>query len=250
MPIKLLVLTRRQPGQSRLEHFKTLQHRHADFLARQPAGAGRQVQNHSLDTDSGITNHGGASQVQGWDAVVELEFDSFQHLVAAMAGAAVPAIADEFSNIMLVETEELDVAVPTAKQLPGSNSVGRGSSCGFTVWQFIMREDDVYPEDFRRMWRIAHQAALHSVPEAGEKLRRCVLNWRSRLSDNDGPMRQRLRIAEPMVFDLVVVHGYQTAQQAEVFLRYDQAFRGDFAGFADWPRSKSLLTREIIVSNG
>ena len=115
------------------------------------------------------------------------------------------------------------------------------------VMQYIMRDDDVFPEDYHKYWRQAHEQALAQAPCAREQLRRCLASRRSRANDNDGAARKHFKMVDPPVYDLVVSLWFDTMEQAGAFRQYNEALQAFPKKFADWSRSFYLYVRPIAI---
>ena len=62
----------------------------------------------------------------------------------------------------MAEEEEFPVPNPLTTSNPG---LGIVKSVGaFKVLQYIMRDEEVYPEDYYQYWREAHEAAMANLP--------------------------------------------------------------------------------------
>ena len=145
----------------------------------------------------------------------------------------------------MAEEEEVPVPRPLGAFNPGLGIVeGVGA---LKVLHFVMRDDDIYPEDYAAMWRSAHDLALEKAPYARDQLRRCVVNRRSRANDNDGAARKHFRMVDPPVYDMVVSHWYDTMEQAGAFRQYLDALQRATPKFANWSKSFFLYTREVVV---
>ena len=111
--------------------------------------------------------------------------------------------ADEPTNIIVMAEEvELPVAEPHAG-LQSGPGLSRAHGA-LKVMQFIMRRPDVFPQDFHRLWRRAHDEALAASPYANDMFRKIVVSKRSRVNDNDAAARAHFKMVDPPVYDLVV----------------------------------------------
>lgn len=253
MPIKLMAASRRRPGLTRAEYQRYLEFYHGTIARRDRMRINTYIQNHVIDGAFGTLADETHRQVAERDAVVELCFDNFQDMMATLEPATPSAasqdgkfFADECTNIIVMAEEE---EVPVTNPLPAFNpGLGIVSGVGgLKVLQFIMRDDTVYREDYYQHWREAHEEALAKAPYAREQLRRCVMNKRSRINDNDGAARKHFKMVDPPVFDMVVSLWFDTIEQAGAFRQYNDALQASSRRFADWSRSFYLYTKQIVV---
>lgn len=253
MPIKLMAASRRRPGITRTEYQRYIEFYHGTIARRERFKISSYIQNHVIDGAFGVLADETHQQVADRDAVVELCFDSFQDMMSTLEPATPSAasqdgkfFADECTNIIVMAEEE---EVPVPSPLPAFNP-GLGIVTGvgaLKVLQFIMRDDAVYREDYYQYWREAHAEALDKAPYAREQLRRCVMNKRCRINDNDGAARKHFKMVDPPVFDLVVSHWFDTIEQAGAFRQYHEALQASSRKFANWSRSFYLYTRQIVI---
>lgn len=254
MPIKLMAASRRRPGLTRSDYLRYLEHIHGTIARRERFKIVSYIQNHVIDGAFGVLSDSSHQQkVVDRDAVVELSFDNFRDMLATLEPATPSAasqdgkfFADESNNIIVMAEEEaLAVPTPLATFNPGLGIVqGVG---GLKVLQYIMRDEEVYPEDYRKYWRAAHEQALEKTPYARQQLRRCVANWRSRVNDNDGAARKHFKMVDPPVFDLVVSLWFDTMEQAGAFRQYNEALQSYPHTFADWSKSFYLYVKEVAI---
>jgi hypothetical protein len=254
MPIKLMAASRRRPGLTRAEYQRYLEFVHGTIARRERFKIDAYIQNHVIDGAFGVlsdSNH--RQKVVDRDAVVELYFNNFREMLETLEPATPSAasqdgkfFADECTNIIVMaEEEEIPVPYPLSEYNPGLGIVeGVGA---LKVMQYIMRDDEVFPEDYRLYWRQAHEHALEQTPYAREQLRRCVANWRSRVNDNDGAARKHFKMVDPPVFDLVVSHWFDSMEQAGAFRQYNEALQSFPNTFADWSRSFYLYVKQIVI---
>lgn len=253
MPIKLMAASRRRPGLTRAEYQRYIEFYHGTIARQDRMRINSYVQNHVIDGAFGTLADATHRQVADRDAVVELCFDNFQDMMATLEPATPSAasqdgkfFADECTNIIVMAEEE---EVPVASPLPAFNpGLGIVSGVGgLKVLQFIMRDPAVYREDYYQHWREAHEAALEKAPYAREQLRRCVVNKRCRINDNDGAARKHFKMVDPPVFDMVVSLWFDTLEQAGAFRQYNEALQASTRPFADWSRSFYLYTKQIVI---
>jgi len=228
MPIKLMAASRRRPGLTRAEYQRYLEFYHGTIARQQRFKINSYIQNHVIDGAFGALADATHQQVAERDAVVELSFDNFRDMMETLEPATPSAasqdgkfFADECTNIIVMAEEE---EIPVANPIPAFNP-GLGIVAGvgaLKVLHYIMRDDEVYREDYYQYWREAHEEALEKAPYAREQLRRCVANRRCRTNDNDGAARKHFKMVDPPVFDLVVSHWYDTmrAPSANMSRRY------------------------------
>lgn len=253
MAIKLMAASRRRPGLTRAEYQRYLEFYHGTIARRERFRIQSYVQNHVIDGAFGVLTDETHRQVADRDAVVELSFDNFPDMLATLEPATPSAasqdgrfFADECTNvIVMAEETEIPVANPVPAFNPGLGIVGGVGA--LKVLQFIMRDEDVYPEDYWATWRQAHEQALERAPYAREQLRRCVANRRCRINDNDGAARKHFKMVDPPVYDLVVAHWFDSMEQVGAFRQYNDALQSSSRSFADWSRSFYLYTRQVVI---
>lgn len=254
MPIKLMAASRRRPGLTRAEYQRYLEFVHGTIARQERLKILSYIQNHVIDGAFGVLSDSFHQQkVVNRDAVVELSFENFRDMLETLEPAVPSAasqdgkfFAEECNNIIVMaEEEEIPVANPLATFNPGLGIVeGVGA---LKVMQYIMRDDEIYPEDYQMHWRKAHEYAMENAPYAREQLRRCVANWRSRANDNDGAARKHFKMVDPPVFDLVVSFWFDTMEQAGAFHQYNEALKAYDKKFADWSRSFYLYVKQIVI---
>ncbi len=258
MAFKLMAASRRRPGLTRADYQRYLEFYHGSIARLERFRIRSYVQNHVIDGAFGVLADATHQQVADRDAVVELCFDNFRDALATLepdsSAMATPSLAaqdgkffaDERTNIIVMsEEEEIPVATPLTQFNPGLGVIkGVGA---LKVLHYIMRADDVYPEDYILAWRAAHERALDNAPYAREQLRRCVMNKRSRMNDNDGAARKHFKMVDPPVYDMVVTHWFDTIEQAGAFRQYLDALQKDPTPFANWSKSFFLYTKEIVI---
>ena len=254
MPIKLMAASRRRPGLTRADYYRYLEHIHGTIARNERLKIASYVQNHVIDGAFGVladSTH--QQQVSDREAVVEIYFDNFPDMLRTLEPATPSAasqdgqfFADERNNIIVMaEEEEIPVPNPLPRFNPGLgivNSVG-----AFKVLQYVMRDDEVFREDYYKRWREAHESALEKAPYAREQMRRCVANKRCRINDNDAAARKHFRMVDPPVFDLVVSLWFDTAEQAGAFRQYNDALQAYREPFANWSKSFFLYTRVVPI---
>ena len=253
MPIKLMAASRRRPGLTRADYQRYLEFYHGSIARQERFKIDSYVQNHVIDGAFGSLADATHQQIPERDAVVELYFDNFRDMMATLEPAVPSAasqdgrfFADECTNIIVMaEEEEIPVPTPLTRFNPGLGIVsGVGA---LKVLHYVMRDDGVYREDYYALWREAHEAALQAAPYARDQLRRCVMNRRSRINDNDGAARKHFKMVDPPVYDLVASHWFDTFEQAGAFRQYLEALQAFPAPFANWSKSFHLYTRQIVI---
>ena len=255
MPIKLMAVSRRRPGLTRAEYFRYIEHYHGTVARLERFKIDRYIQNHVLDGAFGVlsdTEH--HNKVADRDGVVELHFSEFRDMLATLEPEGVTQsranqdgrfFADEPTNIIVMAEEtELPVANPRPKFNPGLGEPGVGA---LKVMQFIMRKPDVFPNDFDKLWRQAHDEALAASPYAQEQFRKIVVSRRSRVNDNDAAARAHFRMVDPPVYDMVVSFWLDSIEQAGAFRQYVAALQETPLEFADWSESFYLYVRQVRI---
>lgn len=253
MPIKLIAASRKRPGLTRAEYQRYIEFYHGTIARDNRYKITSYIQNHVIDGAFGVLADATHQQVADRDAVVELCFDNFPDMMSTLEPATPSAasadgkyFADECTNVIVMAEEE---EVPVDNPIPAFNpGLGIVSGVGaLKVLQFIMRDDDVYREDYYQYWREAHKEALEKAPYAREQLRRCVMNKRCRINDNDGAARAHFKMVDPPVFDMVVTHWFDTIEQAGAFRQYNEALQNSSKKFANWSKSFFLYTKQIVI---
>ena len=189
------------------------------------------------------------------DGVVELYFKNFRDMMATLEPAEPSEasddgkfFADEANSItVMAEDEEIPVANPLPQFNPGLGIVQGVGAC--KVMFFIMRDKDIFPEDFHDTWRKAHDYALEKAPYCQEQLRRCVASRRCRINDNDAAARAHFKMVNPPRYDLVVSMYFDTMEQVGAFRQYFDAITKYDKKFADWSQSFFLYVKQINVVN-
>ena len=256
MPIKMMAASRKRPGLTRAEYFRYIEHYHGTIAREEPSRIVSYIQNHVIDGAFGVITDRAHQQVAERDCVVELYFENFRDMISALdispdgqqSAAAQDGkfFADEPNNIVLMaEEEEVPVPTPMPAFNPGQGLVdGVGA---VKVLRYVMRDDEVFREDYYKYWREAHDAAMEKTPHMRAHLRRCVMNKRCRLSDNDAEARRHFGMVDMPVYDLVVSYFLDTMEHVLAFRDYDEAVRAYPKKFADWSRSFFLYTRPIPI---
>ncbi len=253
MPIKLMAASRRRPGLTRAEYQRYLEFYHGTIARRERLKIESYIQNHVVDGAFGTLDDETHAQVADRDAVVELSFATFRDMLETLEPATPSAasqdgkfFADERSNIIVMaEEEEMPVPTPLPAFNPGLGLVtGVGA---LKVLLYVMRDDDVFREDYHRYFREAHAFAMERAPYAREQMRRCVLNNRCRANDNDAAARKHFKMVDPPVYDLVVSQWYDTMEHAGAFRQYYEALRSFPRRFANWSKSFYLYTRQVPI---
>lgn len=253
MPIKLMAASRRRPGLTRAEYFRYLEHYHGTIARNERFKISSYIQNHVIDGSFGVLSDATHQQVSDRDGVVELYFDNFPEMLETLEPVVPSAasqdgqfFADECNNvIVMAEEEEIPVANPKPSFNPGLGIVGGVGS--LKVLQFIMRADEVYREDYYKLWREAHDAALETAPQAREQMRRCVASKRCRINDNDAAARKHFKMVDPPVYDMVVSTWFDTLEQAGAFRQYNEALQAYPKNFANWSKTFFLYTRPVPI---
>jgi hypothetical protein len=253
MPIKLMAASRRRPGLTRAEYFRYIEYYHGTIARQERFKISSYIQNHVIDGAFGALSDRTHQQVSDREAVVELVFENFQDMLATLEPAVPSAaskdgkfFADEPTNIIVMaEEEEIPVPNPMTVFNPG---LGIVQSVGaLKVLQYIMRDDEVYREDYYQLWREAHDAAMAKSPYASEQMRRCVMNKRCRVNDNDGAARKHFQMVDPPVFDMIVSFWFDSMEQAGAFRQYNEALQAYPKKFANWSKSFFLYTRQVPI---
>ncbi len=253
MPIKLMAASRRRPGLTRAEYFRYIEHYHGTIAREERFKISSYIQNHVIDGAFGVLSDATHQQVSDRECVVELYFENFPDMLATLEPATPSAasqdgkfFADERTNVIVMAEEE---EIPVPNPLTTFNAgLGIVRSVGaLKVLQYIMRDDEVYREDYYQFWREAHAYAMEKAPYAREQMRRCVMNKRCRINDNDAAARKHFKMVDPPVYDLVVSTWFDTMEQAGAFRQYNEAVRSYATKFADWSRSFFLYTRQVPI---
>ena len=96
--------------------------------------------------------------------------------------------------------------------------------------QYIMRRPDVFPNDYYRLWRQAHDEALAASRRTRRSMfRKIVVSKRSRVNDNDAAARAHFRMVDPPVYDMVVSFWLDSMEQAGAFRQYVDAMQDSAA---------------------
>jgi len=255
VPIKLMAASRRRPGLTRAEYFRYIEHYHGTVARLERFKIDRYIQNHVIDGAFGVlsdTSH--KNKTTDREAVVELHFSCFRDMLDTLDPQGVEQsranqdgrfFADEPTNILVMAEEiELPVANPTPQFNPGLGEPNQGA---LKVMHYIMRQPDVFPNDYYRLWRQAHDEALAKAPYANEMFRRIVVSKRSRVNDNDAEARAHFRMVDPPVYDMVVSFWLDSMEQAGAFRQYFEALRESPYDFADWSESFFLYVRQVRI---
>lgn len=254
MPIKLMAASRRRPGLTRADYQRYMEFVHGTIARKERFKIDSYIQNHVIDSAFGLLSDPDyVPKVANRDGVVELSFNSFRDMIETLEPEE-PSIASQdgkfFANeptnvICMVEEEEIPVPNPLPEFNPGLGVVdGVGA---LKVLLYIMRHEDVYPEDYYKYFREAHESALEKAQYAREQLRRCVANIRSRLNDNDAEARAHFKMVDPPVYELVVSQWYDTIEKAGAFRQYLEALQTFPKKFANWSESFYLYTKQIVI---
>jgi hypothetical protein len=253
MPIKLMAASRRRPGLTRAEYFRYIEYYHGTIARQERFKIDTYIQNHVIDGAFGVLSDPAHQQLSDRDCVVELTFNTFPEMIETLEPVTPSAasqdgkfFADEANNvIVMAEEEEIPVPNPLTTFNPG---LGIVKSVGaLKVLQYIMRDDEVFREDYYRYWREAHEAAMEKSPYAREQMRRCVMNKRCRINDNDGAARKHFKMIDPPVYDLVVSMWFDTIEQVGAFRQYNEALQAYPRKFANWSKSFFLYVRQVPI---
>lgn len=253
MPIKLMAASRRRPGLTRAEYFRYIEHYHGTIAREERFKIVAYIQNHVIDGAFGVLSDRTHQQVSDRECVVELSFNNFPDMLATLEPAQPSKaaqdgkfFADEPTNIIVMaEEEEVPVPTPLTTFNPG---LGVVKSVGaLKVLQYIMRDDEVYREDYYKYWQAAHDAAMEKAPYAREQMRRCVANKRCRINDNDAAARKHFGMVDMPVYDLVVSMWFDSMEQAGAFRQYNEALQAYPRKFANWSKSFYLYTRQVPI---
>jgi hypothetical protein len=255
VPIKLIAASRRRPGLTRAEYFRYVEHYHGTVARMERFKIDRYIQNHVIDGAFGVlTDPSHKNKAVDREGVVELHFSEFRDMLATLEPRGVTQsranqdgkfFADEPTNIIVMAEEvELPVPSPRPKFNPGLGEPGHGA---VKVMQYIMRKPEVFPQDYYRLWRQAHDEAMVKSPYAREMFRKVVMNKRSRVNDNDAAARAHFRMVDPPVYDLVVSITLDSMEQVGAFRQYIDALLESGLDFADWSESFFLYTRPVRI---
>nr|WP_320131447.1 EthD domain-containing protein [uncultured Holophaga sp.] len=255
MPIKLMAASRKRPGLTRAEYQRYIEFYHGTIARQERLKIDTYIQNHVIDGAWGVlSDPDHQNKVVDRDAVVELSFKCFRDMMETLEPAVPSAasadgqyFANESTNIIVMaEEEEIPVASPIPAFNPGLGIVkGVGA---LKVLQYIMRDENTYPEDYRMYWRQAHEAAAAASPYYQEQCRRVQANWRCRANDNDGAARKHFKMVDPPVYDLVVAHWFDTMEQVGAFRQYVETLqKAEGPTYAHWSQSFFLYTKQIVI---
>jgi hypothetical protein len=258
VPIKLMAASRRRPGLTRAEYFRYIEHYHGTVARLEPFKITRYIQNHVTDGAFGVlSDRAHKNKASDREAVVELSFNTFPDLIATLEPKGVEQsranvdgqfFADEPTNIIVMAEE---VELPVANSMPTFNpGLGEPGNGAVKVLHYIMRRPEVFPQDYYRLWRRAHDEAMAKSPYAQDMFRKIVMNKRSRVNDNDAAARAHFKMVDPPVYDLVVGITLDSMEQVGAFRQYVQAIQETTLEFADWSESFFLYTRPVrIIDN-
>jgi hypothetical protein len=255
VPIKLMAVSRRRPGLTRAEYFRYIEHYHGTVARIERFKIDRYIQNHVIDGAFGVlsdTSH--KNKAVDREGVVELYFSNFRDMLDTLEPQGVEQsranqdgkfFADEPTNIIVMAEEvELPVPHPRPKFNPGLGEPGCGA---VRVLHYIMRKPEVFPNDYYRLWRQAHDEAMAKSPYAQEMFRKVVLSKRSRVNDNDAAARAHFRMVDPPVYDMVVSITLDSMEQVGAFRQYLEAMLESTLDFADWSESFFLYVRPVRI---
>ncbi len=255
MPIKLMAASRRRPGLTRAEYFRYIEHYHGTVARLERFKIDRYIQNHVIDGAFGVlsdTSH--KNKAVDREGVVELYFSEFRDMIDTLEPQGVEQsranqdgkfFADEPTNIIVMAEEvKLPVPNPRPRFNPGLGEAGCGA---VKVLHYIMRKPEVFPNDYYRLWRQAHDEAMAKSPYAREMFRRVILSKRSRVNDNDAAARAHFRMIDPPVYDMVVSITLDSMEQVGAFRQYLEAMLESPLDFADWSESFFLYVRPVRI---
>ena len=254
MPIKLMAASRRRPGLTRADYQRYIEFIHGSIARKERLKIDSYIQNHVIDGAYGLLSDSDYKQkVVNRDGVVELSFKNFKDMLATLEPEEVSDasqdgqfFANEPNNIIcMVEEEEIPVPTPLTSFNPGLGVID--SVGALKVLLYIMRDEDVYPEDYYQYFREAHEAALEKAPYAKDQMRRCVLNKRSRVNDNDAEARAHFKMVDPPVYEMIIAQWYDTIEQAGAFRQYLEALQSYPKKWANWSESFFLYTKQIVI---
>jgi len=253
MPIKLMAASRRRPGLTRAEYFRYIEYYHGTIARQERFKIDTYMQNHVIDGAFGVLADRAHQQIADRECVVELTFNTFPEMIETLEPAT-PSdasqdgkfFADEPNNVIVMAEEE---EIPVPNPLTTFNAgLGIVKSVGaLKVMQYIMRDEEVFLEDYYQYWREAHAAAIEKSGYAKEQMRRCVMNKRCRINDNDGAARKHFRMVDPPVYDLVVSMWFDTIEQVGAFRQYNEALQAYPKKFANWSKSFFLYVRQVPI---
>ncbi len=255
MPIKLVAASRRRPGLTRADYFRYIEHYHGTVARVERFKIDRYIQNHVIDGAFGVLSDSShKNKTSDREGVVEIYFSEFRDMLDTLEPQGVAQsranqdgkfFADEPTNIIVMAEEvELPVANPMPKFNPG---LGEPYCGGVKILQYIMRKPEVFPNDYYKLWRKAHDEAMVKSPYAQDMFRRIVMNKRSRLNDNDAAARAHFRMVDPPVYDMVVSITVDSMEQVGAFRQYFDALLESPYDFADWSESFFLYTRPVRI---
>jgi hypothetical protein len=253
MPIKLMAVSRRRSGLTRAEYFQRMERYLAGLVCEEDSKIAMCVENQVLDGAFGTPADSSRHEVTERDGVIEIFFNNFRDMMFTLNPAKKQQVelngksfTDEPSNLVMLAEEE-EISVENAQpNFPGRCDFVHAAGV-FKVIQYIRRDEEVFPEDFYRRWRRAHQAAFDRSSFAQERMRRVVASRRSRISDNEEAARKLYGLPEMPVYDLAVSMWFDTAEDAGAFRQYNKALHGTTTRFADWSQSFFLYTRSVPI---
>ncbi|MCD7898098.1 MAG: EthD domain-containing protein [Planctomycetaceae bacterium] len=251
--LKMMAASRRRPGLTKADYQRYIEFYHGGISRLDRMKIRAYIQNHVIDSAFGTLADPTYEILANRDAVVELFFDTFRDMITTLEPAEPgPAsddgkfFADEPNSVtVMAEEEEIPVSHPLPSFNPGLGLIKNVGA--LKVMHYIMRDPDVYVEDFHKYWREAHNAALEKSSYAASQLRRCVANKRSRLNENDEAARKHFKMVNPPIYDLVACHWYDSMEQAGAFREYVDILQYSTRTFADWSKSFFLYTKQIVI---
>ena len=258
MAITLFAASRRRPGLTRAEYYRYIERYHGTVARLEPFEIAKYIQNHVIDGAFGqVTDKKHRCKTQDREAVVELHFNNFPGLIASLdtegnepsrAATDGKFFADEPTNILVMaEATDIPVENPMPKFNSGLGEPGYGA---VKVLHYVMRKKGVFPQDFHRMWRKAHDEAYDNSAYAKEMFRKVEANPRCRINDNDGAARKHFGMVDSPIYDLIVSVTLDSMEQVGAFRQYVDAIQSTSLEFASWSESFYLYTRPVrIIEN-
>lgn len=174
-------------------------------------------------------------------AVVELRFSSvgemFKTLVTLDTSShpLFESTADVGAKVMVIaEEEQLSAGATAAEDF-------------VKVMHFVVRANNVFPEDFYQYFRESHARAAQQSPEYAASVSCCEMSIKSRIGENLAPFRKQFGFAESPGYDLVVSHYFPDSKHAKTFVHYAQALQSRLNEYVNWPESFCRQTSDRAV---